>query len=383
MSRSRRLTWYLIFNNSYSGIIKSQVLDRLEFIESTEQARFKIIAIVSPRLWWEQVSEYRKKSSLDVMVIPSFGGLRYWMLNIPILWIIALFQRPTTVIGRSMFATALGLGLKKLGMVAKVVHDGRGAEYAEWREYLSRDGSPFTLEYIERLERYVVTSSNAQLAVSHALINYWTERFNYLGEAIVIPCTINESSLDSDQTTITREHIGFSNGSVVLLLSLSRSDWQALDVIEGELEKLMQNDPRINLLMLSNQDIPEAWQKFTDRIFQTWLSPDQVLAYYRVCDYGLLLREKSITNQVASPVKFAEYIYSGLKVIISSEIGDYSAMVSDYNLGYVLESSNELSGLELQRRTNEERESLRRFAERNLSFRSKFEEYMSVLKVDD
>jgi len=60
-----------------------------------------------------------------------------------------------------------------------------------------------------------------------------------------------------------------------------------------------------------------------------------------VGDYGLLIRENSVTNQVASPVKFAEYLACGLKVIISEDLGDYTKLSSQKNWGYVYTDFND------------------------------------------
>ena len=56
-------------------------------------------------------------------------------------------------------------------------------------------------------------------------------------------------------------------------------------------------------------------------------------AILAACDYGILIRENTVTNQVASPTKFAEYLASGLPVIISPNLGDYSAFVETHHCG--------------------------------------------------
>ena len=58
-------------------------------------------------------------------------------------------------------------------------------------------------------------------------------------------------------------------------------------------------------------------------------------------DYGLLIREKSVTNKVASPVKYAEYLASGLKVIISDELGDYTQLSREKNWGIIFNEFND------------------------------------------
>jgi hypothetical protein len=74
---------------------------------------------------------------------------------------------------------------------------------------------------------------------------------------------------------------------------------------------------------------------YVDRIAVKWLSPGQINAYLQACDYGLLIRETSVTNQVASPTKFAEYLQAGCKVVISPGIGDFSAFVQEHHCGEV------------------------------------------------
>ena len=56
-----------------------------------------------------------------------------------------------------------------------------------------------------------------------------------------------------------------------------------------------------------------------------------------------MYRESSVTNQVASPVKIAEYLSCGLKIIISKNLGDYSEMIEKYNLGYIIKNDNSIN----------------------------------------
>jgi hypothetical protein len=66
-----------------------------------------------------------------------------------------------------------------------------------------------------------------------------------------------------------------------------------------------------------------------------WVPAAEVAALMSSADYGLLLREQSFTNRVAAPTKFAEYLAAGLKIIISENLGDYSKLVLDLELGEI------------------------------------------------
>ena len=56
-------------------------------------------------------------------------------------------------------------------------------------------------------------------------------------------------------------------------------------------------------------------------------------------DFGFLLRDNINVNNVASPIKFLEYVGNGVIPIISEGIGDYSSLVKEKNIG-VLESND-------------------------------------------
>lgn len=93
-------------------------------------------------------------------------------------------------------------------------------------------------------------------------------------------------------------------------------------------------------LSQSNDDIKKLVEKFPDQIICKHLKSADVPYYLIVGDYGLLIREETITNKVSSPVKFAEYLACGLKVIISNNLGDYSEIIDNNNyIGTLLYNS--------------------------------------------
>jgi hypothetical protein len=96
-----------------------------------------------------------------------------------------------------------------------------------------------------------------------------------------------------------------------------------------------------------------------------------------IADYGILLREKSITNKVASPVKCAKYLSRGLKVLISPEIGDYSDWVKNNDLGFIIEIESQLPQL-----IKENRKPMVLFASEKLNKQtgSIQKKYLSVIK---
>lgn len=72
------------------------------------------------------------------------------------------------------------------------------------------------------------------------------------------------------------------------------------------------------------------------------MSHEALMRFYRKCDFGYILREDSIVNNVACPTKIVEYLANGIVPIIDSDqIGDFSDLgmrsiaVDDFNAGNV------------------------------------------------
>jgi hypothetical protein len=59
-----------------------------------------------------------------------------------------------------------------------------------------------------------------------------------------------------------------------------------------------------------------------------------------------LLRESNTVNKVSHPLKFVEYLYAGLNLIISRDIGDTQDLVIKNNFGVVLDTLDEAEFLQ-------------------------------------
>ena len=57
-------------------------------------------------------------------------------------------------------------------------------------------------------------------------------------------------------------------------------------------------------------------------------------------DIGVMLREKSMTNLVAFPNKFSEYIKSGLLVLASENVEEQRKIILEYGIGEIKEKNS-------------------------------------------
>ena len=356
---------YLTFNDPPSGVFKSQVVDVVHHLRKLEPG-LKLVSLVSPRHY----ATYREKIHSwdeESRIYPMVPGIQRWRRNSSILSMLMRGIRKEVVICRNIYAWHLA---KRAG-AKKCILDARGAIAAEFEEF---DVVPYEamIEEMPNLEADAVKNADFRIAVSSELVNYWRERYQYQGKEgtdhVVIPCTLgNEHQVDSlAKRAESREVMGFSEEDVVVVFSGSLAGWQSLDELSSMLRKCLKDQPRVKLLFLtkSHEMIKDLHHSFPDRVSRKWLKPSEVPIMLAAGDYGLLLRTDAQTNRVASPVKYAEYLAAGLKVLISPRIVDYAGFTRSNEVGFALDDG-ELPTLESV--SIEEKKRIRQVCMENLS----------------
>ena len=341
---------YLTFNDPPSGIYSGQVIDVCRFLNTDMNAGIRLVALVSSRGFMANRRKIKSQFP-DAIVLPMFPGVGNWSVNILWLIFICLFLGRQSIIARGPFAATLALRLKKIKLARKVCFDARGAYTAEFNEYNVSGSAKLNAE-IKAIERNTVLKADFRLAVSNQLVAYWAKTFGYNSmQHVIIPCTISSSSsiqqVNDTDIKSQRGALGFADNDVILVYSGSSAAWQSIKLADDFLLAQMQQNPNCKVLFLTDK-LPDSMltvKEFPGRVMQKWLVAEQVANVLRCCDYGLLIREKSITNLVSSPVKFAEYLAAGLQVVISSEIGDYPGFVIEHHCGVVLNAYTEKSML--------------------------------------
>jgi hypothetical protein len=334
------MTIYFSFNEPPSGIFSSQVIDVVKFTRLRLNQRIALVSFVSLRGF----NQSRKKIMAqlpDALVLPMFPGVHRWRMNAFLLRCICWIKRPSLIIARSI--PAANLAMKCVGI--DVIYDGRGAIAAEWSEYnVVRDRR--MLQEAERLEKEAVNKVQFRLAVSAELVSYWRTRYGYAGNShIVIPCTIEylyeQVVLDAQQISVSRDMLRYTSSDVVLVYSGSTAGWQTGTELIPLVSDFLSSSTQHRILFLSDKSevVAELQAGFPAQVKRLKVEPSEVPMYLLAGDYGLLVRDRSVTNSVASPVKFAEYLACGLKVLISEYIGDFTDFVRKHDAGHVVGSS--------------------------------------------
>jgi hypothetical protein len=229
-----------------------------------------------------------------------------------------------------------------------VVFDSRSALAAECSEY-----DVFPVDYIRRnistFEKEAVEKSDLKMAVSEKLVSHWRASYGYTGnDHVVIPCTLDNKYFPEQyvfneaEALEVRRSLDFLPDDIVVVYAGSTAPWQSFALLEQYLLPLLLSNEKIKILFLSKEtaDIKRMKTDHGSRVQVKWVEHKEVLSYLKACDYGLLLREQAVTNLVASPVKFAEYLYAGLHVLITNNLGDFTDFVTRHACGVVMEHAS-------------------------------------------
>lgn len=337
---------YLTYNDQPTGVYSSQVNDVCNYLNEKLNAGIRLVAIIS-------LHDFAKNKQLilnevpDALVIPALPMARFWKFSAFLFTLYCLLTGQKVVIARNVIAAKIALFAKRAGVVRKVCFDGRGAIAAEWKEY-DVVAYPEFKKNIAAWEKDAVINSDFRIAVSDELVIWWGEAYGYNRQNhVVIPCTLQSNfSLDLPDASVLsqrRTNNGFDNEDIILVYSGSASGWQSFGVFDDVFGRILSASPKYKLVFLSKPDniINEMKAGYPNQVSDKWLKHSEVQDFLQICDHGILYRELSVTNRVASPTKFAEYLSAGLPVIISEGIGDYSLFTAKHACGHVLRGRDE------------------------------------------
>jgi len=266
--------------------------------------------------------------------------------------------RRVVVHTRQIVMARLALALKRRWPALRVIAELEGDDLAEVRYKRSKTEHPtpwlrllWALEhrYYERAERQILTESDAVICVSRRLREVMVQRYAlepHRAERVhVIPTLASrrEFSFDPDRRERARRALGLQDRFVVLYSGNLRGRWQVPEKLVQAFVDIRQVRPTAFFLVLT----PETDRGRIEPLLSGAALPardvrvlscphGEIVDHLRAADVGLLLRERHPMNEVAAPGKFAEYVLSGLPIVMTEGIGDFSAPMRGSEFACVL-----------------------------------------------
>lgn len=214
----------------------------------------------------------------------------------------------------------------------------------EWLDYRpgfirSNAAVHILLRVAKRLERMAMKKSDAALVVSHPLAEYVCKEYR-ANRVFVVPCGssagVSVNDLESARVK-WRKKLGLSRGTV-MVYSGGLSQWQLIDktCLLFRSFKAINFDAQLLLITPNPAQARIAARAAGLRaqdVICTSLDANEIGAALAAGDIGVLLRETNVTNAMAFPNKFTEYVKAGLLIVTSPGLKEPYEIVKRYRLG--------------------------------------------------
>jgi glycosyltransferase involved in cell wall biosynthesis len=192
------------------------------------------------------------------------------------------------------------------------------------------------------VERVFIAYSDHMIVVSHTYSQLLAKTHDKT-RVSVAPCVANlpSESVFGSRDSIRRE-LGLQERFVVVYNGSFFADWGDPESFVGILALLRRLgvDPFFYVITLTpKRDVEEFLE--THSLAQYDFSVcnvrhEDVARQLVAGDLGLLLRKRSIVNEVASPMKFPEYLACGVPVLANDTIGDVMKYINEERVGVVV-----------------------------------------------
>jgi hypothetical protein len=333
----------LYLNNGLSSVFESQVLHLLLFYKNTPGVE-KVQLCCGYLTNSEKLSFKKLLNHVDIETIyfksypnyPFFNFLNRVSLRKALLKGV-LLRRDTIIHVRGEL---LAYHLKKILYrikfpINQVLIDIRGAAQEEIIEYTNFQ---FLIKKLKILNYNIALKSLRSYhyinAVSLALKEYISEKLETNDRNIfVISNLAGKHFRYSEEWRFSiREKLGIRTNETLFVFSSGGTGlWQKNQVII----ELANNGYKV--LNLSKETISHI------NIINRFVAYNDVSDYLSAADIAVILRDQSIVNEVASPVKFSEFICSGLPVISTKCVRLISDYIASTGYGSVIESIHDIT----------------------------------------
>ena len=202
-----------------------------------------------------------------------------------------------------------------------------------------------SLYYIDKFfSTRFIKKSNGCLAVTKALQEYATKTFS-LNKNIsfhIVPCAIKASnSLHLERDAFRKKYrkkYNIADNELVFVYSGGISPWQCVEETVSMYKEISKNlsMPSRMLLFSHNYEYLEKLTNGDDQFIIDSYGPEELYKALCAADFAFLLRKDNLTNNVAFPNKFLEYVECRLVIITTPYVHEIYNQVINYKLGIVV-----------------------------------------------
>ena len=212
--------------------------------------------------------------------------------------------------------------------------------------YIIKSGTRIILKVrlFRKLEVSILYKADKIVVVSNFFKEYMLNKFlqkvpKIKEKLFVIPNRTTVKDLDMEYLLSKKKnnHIGVYSGST--------APWQNINELKVLIKTAININPKIEFKIITYEKAPfeisfKQEQDIYKKVQITEVSSEEVYENLIECNFGILIRENNLINNVSSPLKFGEYLAAGLPILISEGIGDTEIIINHYNAGVVIKGND-------------------------------------------
>lgn len=370
----------LIYINSGVGsVFPSQVLELLNYYQSLNFFNeITLLCGIRDESEKKRAEELLSSSNIDVIYYRTFPN--YPFFNSIAVYHLAKAIKKLTVnhssvlhVRSSSTAYIVHKSIKKiLSFKPIVLIDIRGALKEETIDFLKINWLLKKFKYINFLKAYSTLKYYTKISViSDALKEYVINHIvNVESKIFVNPCLAGKLFYyEAEQRGKFRSILGINDNEKLLVFSSGgESLWQN----NQELVKIANKGFKILNLSKVKFDHPNIITKY--------VKYEEVAGYMSAADLAVIFRENNIVNKVASPVKFSEYICSGLPVISNENVEVIKQYIEETGYGLLINSMEDITTETVEKLSSISRNKISEYGRMHYGIESVAERYLKIYK---
>lgn len=262
-------------------------------------------------------------------------------------------QYDAVVVSGGFFLFNMVERIKKLSPKIRVIIDIHGT-IEEFKEFPGKNISQriirkFFYKTTMRFQRKSFPLADGFFVVSNALKKHIQECVPGLNNKafFIIPCGIKETEVDYNESLKNRNQYRnkykIADDELLFIYSGGVSPWQCIEESVSLFKHFSEETDRKCKMLILSGNLNYISKFKCDSIITDSYSGDEVRKVLCAGDYAFLLRGDFMTNHVAYPNKFLEYVSSGMKIIATENVEDVAMQVRDYSVGVIVNLSDKLS----------------------------------------
>lgn len=227
-----------------------------------------------------------------------------------------------------------------IGSKKKIIFWIQGAVAEE--SYL-KNNSKIRFYILKIIENICLYLSDAYIFVSPYMKEFYSSKITVKDKPnLIVPCISDLEYHSVEKVPLSFCYLG------------GMSEWQNFPKIIQMMTKINEKYPHSSFKVATNETLiaNDVISNFASTTLKNKIqlcslsSKKEIEEFLSTCEYGFLIRDDILVNQISSPIKMAEYLSCGVNIITTQAIRSYSPLLS--NAGIIIEKIDDINNINFQ-----------------------------------